>query len=75
MGININDLNTSGASLLFDNESFLDNICDLSTEELKITGGGGHPGDGRGKGGSFSGGGSFSSGGGKGYFGGYYSYH
>ncbi|MGB5631881.1 MAG: hypothetical protein WBM86_03755 [Waterburya sp.] len=59
MGININDLNTSEVSLLLDNESFLDNVRYLSTEELKMTGGGGH---------GYYGGGSYS-GGGKGYYG------
>ena len=54
MGININDLSPLGASLLADKESFLDNISDLSTEELKISGGGG-----------YYGGGSSSSGGGR----------
>ncbi len=56
MGINITDLSPLGASLLADNESFLDNVRDLSTEELKISGGGGYGGgysnSGSGKGGS-----------------------
>ena len=59
MGININDLNNSETSLLFDSESLLDNVRDLSTEELKITGGGyggGGFSGGRGKGGFSDGG-------------------
>ena len=55
MGINIDNLNNPEASLLFDSESLLDNVRDLSTEELKITGGGGKGGYGGGRG--FSGGG------------------
>ena len=37
MGININDLNH--ASSLLENESIVNNIRELSSEELKITGG------------------------------------
>ena len=44
MGININDLNNSfnpvGASLLSGNETVLDNLRELSDEELKTSGGG-----------------------------------
>ena len=44
MGINLDDLNNSpnpvGASLLSGNESILDNLRELSPEELKISGGG-----------------------------------
>ena len=44
MGININDLNNSlnpvGASLLSGNETILDNLRELSDEELKTSGGG-----------------------------------
>ena len=44
MGINFDDLTNSpnpvGASLLSGNESILDNLRELSPEELKISGGG-----------------------------------
>jgi hypothetical protein len=44
MGININDLNNGsnpvGASLLSGNESILDNLRELSDNELKTSGGG-----------------------------------
>ena len=44
MAINLDDLNNSpnpvGASLLSGNESILDNLRELSPEELKICGGG-----------------------------------
>ncbi|MGL5942475.1 MAG: hypothetical protein ACRC2S_19275 [Waterburya sp.] len=40
MGININDLNPLGASLLSGNETVLDNLRELSPEELRISGGG-----------------------------------
>ena len=44
MGININDLdnnpNLVGTSLLSENETILDNLCELSDEELKTCGGG-----------------------------------
>jgi hypothetical protein len=70
MGININDLDLSGASLFADNENFLGDLRELSSEELKLTGGGGnsgHSGHSRGSGGKgHSGGGS----GGKGHSGG-----
>ena len=83
MEIRINDLNPNEASLLLDEENFLNEVRDLSSEELKITGGsgyggkgGGFSGGGRGKGGGFSGGGrgkggGFSGGFGKGYGGGH----
>ena len=49
MGININDLNNSlnpvGASLLSGNETILDNLRELSDEELKTCGGGKKGGD------------------------------
>jgi hypothetical protein len=70
MGININDLDPSGASLFDDNENFLGDLRELSSEELKLAGGAGgsgHSGGGRGsrgKGGGHSGGGSRGKGGG-----------
>ena len=68
MEIRIDDLNPNEASLLLDEENFLNEVRDLSTEELNITGGSGYGGGGRGKGygGGFSGGGR-----GKGYGGGF----
>ena len=64
MGININDLNDDlqpmGASLLSGNESVMDNLRELSDEELKASGGG------KGDGFFFNGpSGTFFSGGGK----------
>ena len=38
MGIKINDLQPLGASLLSGNESLMDNLRELSPEELKISG-------------------------------------
>ncbi|MGL6339843.1 MAG: hypothetical protein ACRC80_11965 [Waterburya sp.] len=48
MGININDLNPLGASLLSGNETVLDNLRELSPEELRISGGGKKKGKGGG---------------------------
>ena len=66
MEIRIDDLNPNEASLLLDEENFLNEVRDLSTEELNITGGSGYGGGGRGRGRGFSGGGR-----GKGYGGGF----
>ena len=49
MGINIKDLNSYEASLS-SLESFSSEVQDLSKEELKLTGGSGHPGGGKGYG-------------------------
>ena len=57
MGINIEDLNSYEASLS-SRESFSSKVQDLSKEELRLTGGSGHPGRGKGHGrGKGSGGG------------------
>ena len=68
MGININDLDSNlqpvGASLLSGNESVIDNLRELSDEELKASGGG-KGGNFFFSGGGFGGGSTFFSGGGK----------
>ncbi|MGL5078090.1 MAG: hypothetical protein ACRDBG_19995 [Waterburya sp.] len=40
MGININDLQPLGGSLLSGNDNILDSLRELSPEELRISGGG-----------------------------------
>jgi hypothetical protein len=40
MGINIDDLQPLGGSLLSGNENVLDNLRELAPEELRISGGG-----------------------------------
>ena len=62
MGIKINDLQPLGASLLSGNESLMDNLRELSPEELKISGRGKKDSIiilGNGFGGGFGGTGSF----------------
>jgi hypothetical protein len=54
MGININDLNPLGASLLSGNETVLDNLRELSPEELRISGGGKKKGKGSDDGGDIT---------------------